>query len=181
MIPGTFATHRRGSEASPKRGGGNVKTSIHRVTLGVTLLAAMTASASTALGQEQREQPRQGRGERLYLQYCASCHQPNGKGIPGFFPPLAGNQSVTTEDRDEIQEFLRTIIFGHHGELEVEGEVYVGTMPPIGFWGRVNDSEILALVNYQRNAWGNRARPISAQELARAREAASEEETQKEP
>lgn len=108
-----------------------------------------------------------------------SIAAPNGKGIPGFFPPLAGNETVTSEEPAEIQDFLRKIIFGYHGALVVDGEVYVGTMPPIGIWGRVNDSEILALVNYQRNAWGNRARPISAQELARARVASEEEETEK--
>ena len=58
--------------------------------------------------------------------------------------------------------------------MVVDDKVYVGTMPPIGIWGRVNDSEILALVNYQRNAWGNRARPVSAQELAQARQASDD-------
>lgn len=157
-----------------------MRTGFGRAPLGALFFSLLMAFASVALAQERSEPPPRGRGERLYLQYCGACHQPNGRGIPGFFPPLAGNESVTSEDPEEIQEFLRTIIFGHHGALVVDGEMYVGTMPPIGFWGRVNDSEILALVNYQRNAWGNRARPISAQELARAREAA-EEESQKEP
>lgn len=137
------------------------------------LFAAVVMVVSGAAAEER------GRGETFYLQYCASCHQPNGKGIPGFFPPLAGNDSVTSEEAEEIQAFLRTIIFGYHGALTVEGELYVGTMPPIGFWGRVNDSEILALVNYQRNTWGNRARPISAQELAKAR--ATSDEKKNEP
>lgn len=137
------------------------------VGVGVAMVVFALVS-SGALPQER------GQGETFYLHYCGSCHQPNGKGVPGFFPPLAGNESVTSEEADEIQELLRTIVFGHHGELEVDGVVYIGTMPPIGFWGRVNDGEILSLVNYQRNAWGNRARPVSARELARARTASDE-------
>ena len=102
----------------------------------------------------------------------------DGKSITGFFPPLAGNDSVTSEEAEKIQELLRKIFFGYHGALTVEGELYVGTIPPLGFWGRVNDGEILALVNYQRNTWGNRARPISAQELAKAREASDEKKNE---
>jgi len=139
---------------------------MHRARLGAALVAVLVSNG--AMAQER------GPEEKLYLQYCGSCHQPNGKGIPGFFPPLAGNESVTSEDAEKIQEFLRKIIFGFHGALVVDDEVYVGTMPPIGIWGRVNDSEILALVNYQRNAWGNRARPVSAQELAQARQASDD-------
>src|SRR5690606_32053893 len=29
------------------------------------------------------------KGERIYTQVCAACHQPDGKGIPNAFPPLA--------------------------------------------------------------------------------------------
>jgi mono/diheme cytochrome c family protein len=140
---------------------------MHRARLGAAFVAVLVSTG--AMAQERSPE------EKLYLQYCGSCHQPNGKGIPGFFPPLAGNESVTSDDAEEIQEFLRKIIFGFHGALVVDDKVYVGTMPPIGIWGRVNDSEILALVNYQRNAWGNRARPISAQELAQARQALDDE------
>jgi hypothetical protein len=45
--------------------------------------------------------------------------KPNGKGIPGFFPPLAGNEHVTTEDPQEVQEHLNRIIFGFHGGLVI--------------------------------------------------------------
>ena len=43
-------------------------------------------------------------------------------------------------------------------------------MPPIGYHGRLNDSELLNLINYQRKAWGNNARPITAMDLAKARD-----------
>jgi mono/diheme cytochrome c family protein len=111
------------------------------------------------------------RGEVLYLQHCAVCHQPDGKGIPGFFPPLAGNKHVTTEDPDELQVHLGRIIFGYHGGLIINHQMYSGRMPPIGYHGRMNDSELLDLINYQRSAWGNDARPVSFQELAKARAA----------
>ncbi|MFZ5622779.1 MAG: c-type cytochrome [Pseudomonadota bacterium] len=110
-------------------------------------------------------------GEALYLQHCAVCHQPDGKGVPGFFPPLAGNPRVTAEDPDQVQVYLGRVVFGHHGGLIVDKQVYSGTMPPIGYVGRVNDSELLDLINYQRQAWGNDARPVTFEELAKARAA----------
>ena len=110
-------------------------------------------------------------GEALYLQHCAVCHQPDGKGVPGFFPPLAGNPRVTAEDPDQVQVYLGRVVFGHHGGLIIDKQVYSGTMPPIGYVGRVNDSELLDLINYQRQAWGNDARPVTFEELAKARAA----------
>lgn len=42
-------------------------------------------------------------------------------------------------------------------------------MPPIGYFGRLNDSELLDLINYQRTAWGNAARPVTPEDLALVR------------
>lgn len=110
-------------------------------------------------------------GEALYLQHCAVCHQPDGRGAPGFFPPLAGNAHVTGDDPAQVQAYLGRIVFGYHGGLVVDKRVYSGQMPPIGYTGRLNDSELLDLVNYLRSAWGNDARPITFEELAKARAA----------
>jgi len=114
------------------------------------------------------------RGEALYEAHCAACHQPDGKGVPGIFPPLAGNRLVTGEAPEQVQTFLRRIIFGYHGGLIVDQQLYSGRMPPIGYMGRVNESELLALINYPRGAWGNGARPVTFEELAAAREAGPE-------
>jgi mono/diheme cytochrome c family protein len=105
----------------------------------------------------------------MYLQHCASCHQPNGKGIPGFFPALAGHPSVNSDSPKKVQEYLGTVIFGQHGGLIVDRQLYSGKMPPIGHLGRINDGELLDLINYQRQSWGNSARAVTAAELAEAR------------
>ena len=112
-------------------------------------------------------------GEGLYMQHCSVCHQPDGKGIPGFFPPLADNARANSDDPETIQKYLRQIIFGYHGGLIVNNQMYSGRMPPIGYVGRLNDSELLKLINYQRSSWGSKARDITFAELARARVAGS--------
>jgi nitrite reductase (NO-forming) / hydroxylamine reductase len=109
------------------------------------------------------------RGEELYANHCAACHQPDGKGIPGVIPPLAANPRVNSDKPGDIQDYLGKVIFGYHGALMVDRQLYTGRMPPIGYFGRVNDSELLDLINFQRQSWGNDARPVTAAELAEAR------------
>ena len=141
------------------------KKTVSITALGVAAAAALLLSASPIQASSV--------GEALYLQHCSMCHQPDGKGIIGFFPPLAGNPRVTSEEPEKVQEYLRRIIFGYHGGLIVNRQVYSGKMPPIGYVGRINDSELLKLINYQRTAWGNNARPITFAELAKARKMGS--------
>lgn len=112
-------------------------------------------------------------GQALYMQHCSMCHQPDGKGITGFFPPLADNERANSDDPKLIQDYLRRIIFGYHGGLIVNNQMYTGRMPPIGYVGRLTDSELLKLINYQRTSWGSDAREITLDELTRAREAGS--------
>ena len=141
------------------------KKTVSITNLGVTAFAALLLSTSPVQASSL--------GESLYIQHCSACHQPDGKGIPGFFPPLANNPRVTSNEAGKIQNYLRRIIFGYHGGLIVNNQMYSGRMPPIGYVGRLNDSELLDLINYQRSAWGSNARPITFAELAKARKAGS--------
>ncbi len=74
-----------------------------RARAAVVLMTVLVATA--ALAQER------GRGETFYFQYCGSCHQPNEKGIRGLFPPLAGNEAVTSEDAEKIKAPKRSRSF----------------------------------------------------------------------
>lgn len=139
------------------------KKTISITNLGVVAATALLLSASPVQASSL--------GEAFYMQHCSVCHQPDGKGIQGFFPPLADNARVNSDDPGIIQKYLRRVIFGYHGGLIVNNQMYSGRMPPIGYVGRLNDSELLQLINYQRSAWGSKARPITFDELAKARKA----------
>ncbi len=80
------------------------------------------------------------RGEAVYGKNCAACHQANGKGIPGAFPPLDGSK-VATGDRHQ------------HIEVVVRGRP--GTAMP-AFGPQLSDVDIAAVVTYERNAWSNK-------------------------
>ena len=79
-------------------------------------------------------------GAALYQANCSACHQADAKGIPGSFPPLAGNPEVA--DTDFVAEVIRN---GLTGPIEVLGESYDGVMPPIANLG---DDEIDAIAAY---------------------------------
>jgi nitrite reductase (NO-forming) len=101
-------------------------------------------------------------GQRLYQTYCMGCHQAEGQGIPGTFPPLAKSDYVLADTARSIE----TVVNGLHGPIEVNGQQYNGTMPPMG---HLKDEEIAEILSYVRSSWGNAASPVSAAEVAALR------------
>ncbi len=105
-------------------------------------------------------------GEQIYGNYCAACHQLTGQGLPGVFPPLSGNPVVNDDDPGE---HIRTILEGLVGK-EINGVVYASPMPP--FAEQLSDEEIAAVVNHERQSWGNRAPRVEPADVAVVRSGA---------
>lgn len=102
-------------------------------------------------------------GEELYRTSCASCHQDNGQGVPGTFPPLAGDPVVTAEDPTK---HIRTILFGKKG-IPIDGVNYQAQMPA---WAdQLSDEEVAAVINHERRSWGNNAPVVTPDEVAKVR------------
>ncbi len=115
-------------------------------------LAALTAvaSASTAApttGPTDLDSLRK-HGETQYNNVCAACHQANGQGIPGAFPPLAGAGAFYGTP----QNMARIVVHGLSGEITVLGQTYNGAMPPQGY---LSDYDIAAITTYVRTSFGN--------------------------
>jgi mono/diheme cytochrome c family protein len=94
-------------------------------------------------------------GATVYLANCSSCHQADGKGVAGAFPPLAENPIVTGDPVAVI-----TIVNdGLEGRLVVNGQAYSGIMP---HWkGLLSDEQIAAVITYIRSSWKNQASGVS--------------------
>jgi mono/diheme cytochrome c family protein len=100
-------------------------------------------------------------GRRIYAQ-CAACHQPDGQGMAGVFPPLDSTRWVVgNPDR-----LIRIVMHGLVGPIEVKGNTYNGVMP--AFPG-LDDGEIAAVLTFIRQSWNNDAPPIAPQDVARVR------------
>ena len=103
--------------------------------------------------------PSRQRGAALYVDHCAGCHQAKGRGIPGVFPPLAGNGVVIAPDPSNI---LKVVLLGIPAQNK-----YI-PMPP--FAAQLNDQQIADITNYVRASWGNNAAAnVSASMTAKLR------------
>jgi mono/diheme cytochrome c family protein len=98
-------------------------------------------------------------GAVVYLANCSSCHQTNGQGVPGAFPPLAGNPTVTGNPAAVV-----TIVKnGLEGRIVVNAKAYSGIMPR---WkGVLSDEQIAAVITYIRSSWKNHAPGVSVSEV----------------
>ena len=104
-------------------------------------------------------------GAQVYSSRCANCHQSNGQGVSGAFPPLDGTDWVTG-DKGRI---VRILLHGMQGEVDVQGVTYNGVMPA---WGsQLSDAEIAAVITHVRQSWSNSASEVVADEVRRVREA----------
>jgi alcohol dehydrogenase (quinone), cytochrome c subunit len=87
-------------------------------------------------------------GQRIYVEYCAECHQTDGTGWSTLYPMLAGNPIVTLHDPEPI---ILTVRYGQ------------GSMMP--FREKLTTEETAAVLTYIRNSWGNRAAPVSRRQI----------------
>ena len=102
-------------------------------------------------------------GAAVYQANCSSCHQPNGSGVAGVFPPLAGDPVVIAEDPTR---HIEIVLFGVQGEA-IDGVDYAAPMP--GWAAQLSDEEIAAVINHERTSWGNNAPVITAEDVAEVR------------
>lgn len=93
-------------------------------------------------------------GEKYFSQTCSSCHQLDGKGVPGTYPPLAGSAWV----HGAPERVIKIAHYGIGGEIEVSGQKFNGAMADMG--SGLNDQKLADLLTYVRQAWGNKADPI---------------------
>ena len=101
-------------------------------------------------------------GGALYQTYCMGCHQAEGQGMPGTFPPLANSDYLMADASRAIE----TVLNGLNGPIEVNGKNYNGTMPPMG---HLKDEEIAEILSYIMSSWGNAAMTLSASDVAAVR------------
>ncbi|MCJ8166558.1 GDSL-type esterase/lipase family protein [Pontibacter sp. E15-1] len=110
------------------------------------------------------------KGKAIYARegFCGTCHQPDGKGLTNSgFPPLTGTKWVVGSD----ERFIKLVLKGLHGPIEVLGKEYPGQVPMTPFGGMLKDEEVAAVLTYVRNSFGNKASAVTPQKVKEVREA----------
>ncbi len=107
--------------------------------------AGMGLPVATAAPQDPMEL-----GAEVY-NACMQCHQADGKGVPGSFPPLTDSEYV----KGDPKRLAAILLNGLQGEIQVNGVTYNSQMPP---WkDNYNDEEIAAVATYIRTKFGPNA------------------------
>jgi len=113
-------------------------------------------------------QPRSGdaqlamKGRKVYETYCTPCHQPNGQGLPGQFPPLAGSDWVAAAGPNRM---IRLVLDGIQGPITVKGLQFNNAMPPQK--DLLKDDDIAAVLTFVRGNkdWGNGSSAVTAEQV----------------
>ncbi len=103
------------------------------------------------------------RGEEVYKLTCVACHQPNGEGAPGVFPPLSGSDWLTRNPKHAIMVVTKGLI----GPVTVSGKKYNGAMPA---HNTLNDQQVTDVINYVRNAFAVQSGDIGIKQVKQIRE-----------
>ncbi len=108
--------------------------------------------------------PALGPGARVFAASCSPCHQQDGRGLAGAFPPLAGRAGrLAAADRGYP---LRVVLFGLQGPLKIGAATYDNAMPG---WPQLPDDELAAVLNHVTSLGGGTAAGYTADEVAAAR------------
>ncbi len=107
-------------------------------------------------------------GHEIYFRdaHCATCHQPDGKGLDPAFPPL--HESIYVHGSPE--RLIKITLHGLMGPMEVNGKKYNGQVPMTPFGGMLNDQEIANVLTYVRNSFNNKASAITPDQVKKVRD-----------
>jgi nitrite reductase (NO-forming)/hydroxylamine reductase len=101
-------------------------------------------------------------GKKVYEVACLACHQADGKGLPGAFPPLAGSDYLLgNQDRA-----VGVVVNGLQGEVVVNGVKFNSVMPAMT---QLSDQEIADALTFALNSWGNAGGSIAASQVGAER------------
>jgi mono/diheme cytochrome c family protein len=101
-------------------------------------------------------------GEKVYKQFCISCHQPDGGGVPNMNPPLIKTEYVLGEK----ERLIKIVLHGLNENIEIDGEYFTNPMPALNI---LKDQQIADVLTYVRNSFGNKASAVTASEVKAVR------------
>ncbi|MFD0737861.1 copper-containing nitrite reductase [Lysobacter koreensis] len=127
------------------------------------MAAVATAAASAKTGDLSVEEQINA-GKALFAGTCSTCHQPEGQGMEGVFPPLAKSDYIAADPK----RLPSTILHGLVGPVKVNGKDYNSNMPPMN---QLTDDEVANISTYVLNSWGNPGGRVTKADAAAARAA----------
>jgi nitrite reductase (NO-forming) len=100
-------------------------------------------------------------GRNVFTQNCAACHQPDGRGLPGAFPPLAASDYLNAD----VNRAIAIVVGGKTGPITVNGQTYSSVMPALN----LSDDDVANVLTYVYSQWGNKGTVVTREQVARIR------------
>ena len=126
----------------------------------IIAVVVLVLSYAGAFAQKASKQSIE-KGKLVYEQYCLTCHQVDGSGVPNLNPPLIKTAFVAGDKKKLISIVLKGL-----NDVEVNGETYSNPMPPFDF---MSDEEIANVLTYVRNSFTNKGSAVTAAEVKASR------------
>lgn len=98
-------------------------------------------------------------GEKIFKQYCATCHQLDGGGVPNIAPPLIQTKYVLG-DKNTL---IHIVLNGFNEDVEIDNQHFSNPMPP--FKSKLSDTDVANVLSYVRSSFGNDASAVTASEV----------------
>jgi nitrite reductase (NO-forming) len=129
---------------------------------GDNLHAVAVAAKANAAGTLSKDDQIKA-GQQLYSGTCSVCHQANGEGMSGVFPPLAKSDYLAKMAKEKL---ISIPLHGLTGAVTVNGKEYNSVMPPMS---QLTDDEVANILTYVLNSWGNPGGQVSKEEVGKVR------------
>lgn len=100
-------------------------------------------------------------GKKVFSTTCFACHQPDGKGVPNLFPPLAGSDFLNANK----ERAIGIVLHGKTGPVTVNGKQFNNTMPP----QPLTDDQIAAVLTYVYHSFGNSGKTVTKDDVTKTR------------
>ena len=105
-------------------------------------------------------------GKAVYTKYCLVCHQTDGSGVPGMYPPLTSGAWVGKDPK----ELIGILTKGLSGVVEVNNEVYKSAMPA---QAQLSDQEVADVLSFIRSGFGNSFEAVGVELVKKTRSGTS--------
>ena len=92
-------------------------------------------------------------GKGIYTKVCVACHQAQGQGMEGAFPPLAKSDFLNAD----VDRAIDIVLHGKQGEITVNGKKYNSVMTP----QPLSVQEVADVLTYVYNTWDNSKKVVT--------------------
>lgn len=136
----------------------------YRFPAGALALILFSAAACSSDAVNERPPKTEAEaGQAAYLAHCAACHQADGSGLRGAFPPLKGADWLASHD---VNAAIEVVLKGLSGPITVNEVAYNAVMPAMS---HISDADVAAILNHVYANLNDLSKRVSAEQVAAVR------------